>query len=46
MKKTIAIFIAVLMLSAVFAGCKDDGNIYEESDYDNVSVYTPEVNRR
>ncbi len=42
MKKTIAIFIAVLMLTAVFAGCKDDGNIYEESDYDNVSVYTPE----
>ena len=44
MKKTIAILIAVLMLAAVFAGCKDDGNIYEESDYDNVSVYTPEVN--
>lgn len=44
MKKTIAIFIAVLMLAALFAGCKDDGNIYEESDYDNVSVYTPEVN--
>ena len=42
MKKTIAILIAVLMLTAVFAGCKDDGNIYEESDYDNVSVYTPE----
>ena len=42
MKKTIAILIAVLMLAAVFAGCKDDGNIYEESDYDNVSVYTPE----
>lgn len=42
MKKTIAILIAVLMLTALFAGCKDDGNIYEESDYDNVSVYTPE----
>ena len=42
MEKTIAIFIAVLMLSAIFAGCKDDGNIYEESDYDNVSVYTPD----
>ena len=44
MKKTIVILITVLMLAAVFAGCKDDGNIYEESDYDNVSVYTPEVN--
>ncbi len=43
MKKTIAILIAALMLAALFAGCKDDGNIYEESDYDNVSVYTPEA---
>ena len=42
MKKTIFLLIALMMILSMFTACDEGGdNLYEESDYDNVSVYRP-----
>ncbi len=45
MKKTIFLLIALMMILSMFTACDEGGdNLYEESNYDNVSVYKPEEN--
>lgn len=46
MKKTIIILIALLNAISLFTACGGGGdNLYEESNYDNVSVYKPEESK-
>ena len=46
MKKTIFLLIALMMILSMFTACSEESgdNLYEESNYDNVSVFRPTDN--